>query len=238
MSDLAKTKSVSTSDAVVTGRSIVWVGDLTKQRKSDVLESTLFGQAAADKQHSPGTRDWYQTYILALETTGWVIVHSSESTEVTHGTAEVGTVADTVLALLMQDATVDKQLYASIARALLDFSRAGDDSPAANVFNNASVGSSSKSASFQIAVASTEGENVTLTLWTYFYRSDQKVEKALWFKNPIQSMETLHLKLTLNSEVYEAVRSTIHERLSNAGQLDSLVPLCESGRLFRPLPPL
>ncbi len=64
-----------------------------------------------------------------------------------------GSIDDTVLEQLANDATVSKSLYSSVARAILALARASD-SEAEKVFDSASIASSSEFASFQIAVAS------------------------------------------------------------------------------------
>ena len=80
--------------------------------------------------------------------------YSGRFTEV-HSNHARGSVDDVVLQTLATDSTVDKNLYASVARAILSYSRAGEDSDAAKVFNDSSIASTSKFVSFQIAVAST-----------------------------------------------------------------------------------
>ncbi|KAI0717556.1 hypothetical protein C8T65DRAFT_112113 [Cerioporus squamosus] len=216
-------------DAAVASRSIVWVGDLDKQQKSDVLESTLFGQLAADKQHSSDSEEetlaWYKKYTDTLETIGWV-VEKADFAGVKYDKTE-GTMHDTVLEQLANDATVSKSLYSSVARAMLAFARAGPDSEAENVFDSSSVASSSEFASFQIAVASVDQGNVVLTLLAWFYSSNQRVGNALWFEwqNATLSIKTSTLTMTLNSNVYERVRDSIHERLESASKLDQIVPL-------------
>ena len=65
-----------------------------------------------------------------------------------------GTVDDIVMDQLAKDATVSKDLYAGVSRALLAFARTGSGSDAEKVFDSSAIASSSEFASFQIAVAS------------------------------------------------------------------------------------
>ena len=74
-----------------------------------------------------------------------------------------GSVDDVVMQALATDSTVDKTLYASVARALLSYSRAGDNSDAAKVFNESSIASTSEFASFQIVVASCVDSCITMS---------------------------------------------------------------------------
>ncbi|RPD54393.1 hypothetical protein L226DRAFT_564151 [Lentinus tigrinus ALCF2SS1-7] len=217
-------------DAAVVSRAIVWVGDLTDQQKSDVLESTLFAQAAADKQHSSDNEDntqaWYTTYTNTLGSIGWV-VGKAEFTEVNYDKTQ-GSVDDTVLEQLAKDASVSKELYAGVARALLAFARTESDSDAQQVFDSAAVASSSEFASFQIAIASVDDNaNVILTLLAWFYTSNQKVKNALWFswQNATLNIKTSTLTMTLNNDIYSKVRFTIHDKLQGADKLDHIVPL-------------
>ncbi|RDX43056.1 hypothetical protein OH76DRAFT_1560534 [Lentinus brumalis] len=220
------TKAVD--DAAVASRSIVWVDDLDKQQKSDVLESTLFAQLAADKQHSSESEQetlaWYKMYTDTLESIGWV-VSGANFTAVDYNKAE-GSIDDTVLEQLANDATVSKSLYSSVARAILALARASD-SEAEKVFDSASIASSSEFASFQIAVASVDRGQVMLTLLAWFYSSNQQVDNALWFRwqNATLSIKTSTLTMTLNSEIYAKVRAEIHDKLRDAGKLGLIVPL-------------
>ncbi|TFK80566.1 hypothetical protein K466DRAFT_373353 [Polyporus arcularius HHB13444] len=216
-------------DAAVASRSIVWVDDLNDQQKSDVLESTLFAQLAADKQHSSKSEEetlaWYKMYTDTLESIGWV-VSGARFTTVNYNKAE-GSVDDTVMEQLANDASVSKSLYSSVARTILALARAGSDSEAEKVFDSASIASSNEFASFQIAVASVDRGQVMLTLLAWFYSSNQKVGNALWFRwrNATLSMKTSTLTMTLNSEVYARVRAEIHDKLRDAGKLGQIVPL-------------
>ncbi|KAI0706872.1 hypothetical protein C8T65DRAFT_781344 [Cerioporus squamosus] len=220
------------TDAAVASRAIVHPetnAHLTSQ--SDVLESTLFGQLAADKQHTSDTAEnthaWYRKYTDTLEAIGWV-VEGAQFTEV-HYDKTGGTVHDTVLEQLAKDPTVSKALYASVSRALLAFARAASDSDAEEVFDSHSVAESSEFASFQIAVASVdESGEVVLTLLAWFYSSNQKISNTLWFswQNATLDIKTSTLTMTLNSRLYDQVRFMIHDKLYNAEKLDLIVSLC------------
>ena len=61
---------------------------------------------------------------------------------------------DTVMKSLAEDDAIDKQTFSRIARAMMAYARVKDDSAASKVFDHASLASSSKFASFQIAIAS------------------------------------------------------------------------------------
>ncbi|RDX51546.1 hypothetical protein OH76DRAFT_1554931 [Lentinus brumalis] len=220
----------ATDDAAIASRAIVWVGDLTVQQKSDVLESTLFAQLAADKQYPSATEEdtlqWYRKYTDTLGSIGWV-VSKADFTEVKYVRTQ-GTVYDAVLEQLVNDGTVSKALFASVSRALLTFARTGSRSEAEKVFDSASIASSSEFASFQIAVASVDDSgDVILTLLAWFYSSDKKVENALWYswKNATVTMQTSTLTMTLNSDIYVQVRSLIHNKLNDGNKFDLLVPL-------------
>ncbi|KAI0326056.1 hypothetical protein GY45DRAFT_1329471 [Cubamyces sp. BRFM 1775] len=216
------------SDAAVVGRAIVWGGGLAAQQRDDVFESTLFAQAAADKQHSQKSEKealaWYNIYTHTLGSIGWVVQQYS-FTEMKYSHAQ-GSVDNTVLDSFAKDDSVDKDLFSSITKGLLAFAHAGKDSNAEQVFNDASI-TSSKFASFQIVVASTDGDDVILTLWAFFYSSDQEIGEALWYswKDATLSMKSAKVVMTLNSGIYNQVRGIIHDKLNQAGKLRLLVPL-------------
>ncbi|TFK81632.1 hypothetical protein K466DRAFT_331260 [Polyporus arcularius HHB13444] len=216
--------------AAVAARAIVWVGDLTDQQKSDVLESTLIAQLAADKQYSSDSEDdtltWYKKYADTLGSVGWR-TNNAAFTEVSYDRTE-GTIHDTVLEQLANDPTVSKALYASVSRALLAFARTGSGSDAEKVFDSASIASSSEFASFQLAVASVNADgDLNLTLLAWFYSSNQKIGSTLWFswKNASLNLQTSTLTMTLNVDLYDQVRFSIHDKLDSANKLELLVPL-------------
>lgn len=65
-----------------------------------------------------------------------------------------GSIHDTVLEQLASDASVSKELYAGVSRAMLAFARTGSGSDAEKVFDGAAIATTSEFASFQLAVAS------------------------------------------------------------------------------------
>ncbi|KAH9902495.1 hypothetical protein C8Q73DRAFT_831476 [Cubamyces lactineus] len=234
-------KPAVSRDAAVVARAIIQASELSDQQKSDVFESTLFAQAAASKQSTSKTEEeaiaWYRVFVSTLGSVGWA-VQKANFTEV-HCNKAGGSVDDTILESLTNDADVDNQQFLHISKALLAYARAGKDSPATRVFDKASVSSNSKFASFQVAVASRDGDNVVLTLYAYLYTSDQKVGNALWhqWRDAKMSMKTSKVVMTLNSDVYAKVRSGIHDKLKTGGKLSSVVrifQLCHSATLSLP----
>ncbi|KAI0706884.1 hypothetical protein C8T65DRAFT_781357 [Cerioporus squamosus] len=211
-------------DAAVASRAIVW---------SDILESTLFAQSAADKQQMPTTEKetlaWYKKYTDTLGTVGWIVSNAS-FTEVQYKGTE-GVVHDTVLQHLANDPTVSKALYTSVSKALLAFSHAGSGSEAKKVFDSCSIASTSNFASFQLVVVSVdENGDVILTLFAWFYTANQTIGDTLWYswKNATLGIKTSTMSMTLNTGLYEQVRSTIHDKLGSANKFDLLVALCRS----------
>ncbi|KAI0325090.1 hypothetical protein GY45DRAFT_1438631 [Cubamyces sp. BRFM 1775] len=220
--------TTAVGDAAVVARSIVWGGRLTDRQKRDAFESTLFAQAAADKQRTPTNEEealaWYNMFTRTLGSIGW-IVQQYRFTELESSETQ-GSIDDSVLTSFANDEEVDKPLLASIARGLLAFARAGADSDANRVFNEASI-ASSRFVSFQLVVVSVEQDEVVLTLWAFFYSSEEEVDNALWFSwnNAKVSIKTAKIVMTLNRSLYDQVRDLIHQRLSDANKLHLLVPL-------------
>ncbi|KAH9902492.1 hypothetical protein C8Q73DRAFT_785161 [Cubamyces lactineus] len=217
-------------NAAVVARSIVWSGDLADKLRRDAFESTLFAQAAADKQRIPTNEQealaWYNVYTHTLGSIGWT-VQQYRFTELELNETQ-GSVDDAVLTSFAGDEDVDKPLLASVTRGLLAFARAGRDSDAYRVFNQASI-ASSKFVSFQLVVVKFDQDEVILTLWAFFYSSEEEVDDALWFswKNSKVSIKTSKIVMTLNRGLYDQVRDLIHQKLNDANKLHLLVPLCE-----------
>ncbi|KAI0654650.1 hypothetical protein C8Q70DRAFT_511127 [Cubamyces menziesii] len=217
------------SDSAVVARAIIQSSKLTDQQKRNVYESTLFAQAAADKAHPPTTEQeaiaWYRNYTNTLGSIGWV-VQQANFTEVQYNATQ-GVINETVLDALANDSDVTKQLLSSVSKGMVAYALAGTDSTAANVFDEMSISSSSNFVSFQIGVASADGDNVVLTLWAYIYSSSKDIDSALWYRwnNVKLSMKSSKLVMTLNNGVYSQVSEIIHNKLDAAGKLDSIVYL-------------
>ncbi|KAH9902491.1 hypothetical protein C8Q73DRAFT_7767 [Cubamyces lactineus] len=214
------------SNAVV-ARSIVSTSGLSSREKMDVFESTLFAQASVNKKHKSATEDevraWYDAYTYTLGSLGWTVQQQHPFTDIPSSEAQ-GSVHDVVLASLANDKDVDESLLASIQSAVQAFAHAGKDSEAEKKFNAASIASST-AVSFQLAVATVRETMVVLTLWTFFYLSDQEVGSALWHscKDTTVPIKRAKITMVLNSDVYSQIRYDVLSRLGGADSL--IVPL-------------
>ncbi|KAJ8469595.1 hypothetical protein ONZ51_g8893 [Trametes cubensis] len=222
-------------NAAVVTRSIVWGDGLTDRERRDALESLLFAQAAADKQRKPTDEDealaWYNVFTHTLGSIGWT-VQQYRFTELESNEMQ-GSIKDTVLTSFENDEDVDKTLLASVARGLLAFARAGKDSDADRVFNDASI-ASPNFVSFQLVVVTVDQGEVIITLWAFFYSSEEEeIDDALWFswKNTKVSIKTAKIVMTLNRGLYDQVRDLIHQKLNDANKLHLLVPLLAQERI-------
>ncbi|KAI0656440.1 hypothetical protein C8Q70DRAFT_1108303 [Cubamyces menziesii] len=221
----------ASSDSAIVSRSVIQLAGLSEQQKNDVLESVLLAQAVANAHQSTQETEydalaWYRGFIATIGNTAWV-VQASEFTEICTTRTE-GTVDKIILESLASDRAIDPEVYSSISKALLAFAAAGKGSPAAAVFDKASISSTAKFASFQIAAASTDGNDVILTIWAYFYSSDVEIgDSALWFRSQgaSLSMKTSKLVLRLNTQIYAQVRALVHDKLNDANKLEAIVRL-------------
>ncbi|VDC02116.1 unnamed protein product [Peniophora sp. CBMAI 1063] len=143
-------------DAAVDARSIVWLGGLTEQQKSDILYSTFLAQMSADAE-SPASDEekatgWHDKFVQTLNKLGWIATKAVPS-DVEHSLVRVS-VAETILNALKVDenSAADKELHASAA-SMVDLLRPGSHPQAESVLNAASISSSGRFAGVQLAVA-------------------------------------------------------------------------------------
>ncbi|TFK88083.1 hypothetical protein K466DRAFT_598968, partial [Polyporus arcularius HHB13444] len=69
--------------------------------------------------------------------------------------------------------------------------------------------------------------DLNLTLLAWFYSSNQKIGSTLWFswKNASLNLQTSTLTMTLNVDLYDQVRFSIHDKLDSANKLELLLSL-------------
>lgn len=201
---------------VVDGSMVSFVANLDPQFQSDVLNSTLLAQLAANKKYDRETNtvEWYKFYRNVLENVGWV-VQSFDFLKY-NASGDSFTVNSVVVDVLKAIATGNE--IAIVAQSL-DALKAlsGDDGRL--VLWDSSTHSAS-AGNFQLGVASMSGGNVIMKLGTFYFSTTESTTSFLWFSYSSTEMSLYKggQSIVLNEEIYSKVRQTVIDKLGKAAQ--------------------
>ena len=198
--------------AFVNGGSLTsFVSDLTAQHQSDVLNSTLLAQLAANKKfdREEQTVEWYKFYRNVLENVGWVI-QAFDFTKFKASGATF-TVDKVVLDLLASIASENEMEV--VHETLHAFEALADEDNRLRIFDDQSH--SLDKGNFQIAVASESGGVVAMKMAAFHFTTSQHVTRVLWFGFSSSKTDLYHgaQQISLNEEIYGQVRSPVVDKL-------------------------
>ena len=214
---LIKDKS---EQGLVDGGSLVsFTSKISDVHKSDVLNSTLLAQLAADHAHNrfKETEQWYNFYVDVLGKVGWVIQNVKFEEYNTSGqTFKASTaILDIIKGLVSGDE------LAMVQRTLSSL-QSSDNEKWWVVFDKKSSGPS-QNGNFQVAPCNEDSSGqVLMSLGSYYFQASVAHDRWLWFD---YSSANIHFfkstqVSTLNEDTYSQVRKQIIDKLGdNAKQL-------------------
>ncbi|TFK78950.1 hypothetical protein K466DRAFT_668278 [Polyporus arcularius HHB13444] len=205
------------SAAVAAGSSVSFVGNLPAQMKSDVLNSTLFAQLAANKQYDrqDQTTQWYDYYKYVLETVGYN-VQGFDFAYLSDANSYLS--VDNLLLKLAAAYLTGGEL--ALFTTMIDSLKQAKNEAATKLFDSSSK--SFNKANFQVGVASNAQGNAMFKIGAYYYGAEQNIDKVLFFTFGSQKIEFYagNQTMLLNNDVYGQVRASVLEKLgSNAKDL-------------------
>ncbi|RDX51547.1 hypothetical protein OH76DRAFT_301409 [Lentinus brumalis] len=203
------------SAAVDAGSSVSFVGNLPGQMKSDVLNSTLFAQLAANKQYDRQnqTTDWYDYYKYVLETVGWNV----QGFDFAHLTdANSYLTVDNLLLKLAAAYLSGGEL--DLFKSMLDSLKDAKNEAATKLFDSSAK--AFNKANFQLGVASNAQGNAMFKIGSYYYGAQQNIDKVLFFTFGSQKVEFYagNQTMLLNDDVYSQVRASVLQKLGSNAQ--------------------
>ncbi len=195
------------------GSLVSFVASLGTQNKSDVLNSTLLAQLAANKQFDRWTKpiDWYNFYTDVLAKVGWVFQAFDFQRYQAGGSTF--TVDEVVLKVLAAIAT---QNEIAIAKETMDALKALSDGKKGLVLWD-SNSSSAQAGNFQISVCNESNGSVVMKNGSFYFSTTETTKKFLWFSYSGSSMNINKsgTTLTLDGEIYSKVRQQIIDKLGS-----------------------
>ena len=199
----------------VAGGSLVsFVSGVSGQAQSDVLNSTLLAQLAADKKHDrqKETLPWYDYYVTVLGKIGWVIqgfdfqTYSASSTSFTADKA--------ILEIAAAALTGQEEL---VVAAVLDGLRENADANKGQLqlFDHQST--SQGQGNFQVSVCNETGGVVSMQNMAFVFDTSDSVTNVLFFhfKSDSTKLQSSAQAQTLDEDVYAQVRAAVIEKLGD-----------------------
>jgi len=199
--------------AVNAGSLVSFVSGLTAQHKSDVLNSTLFAQLAANKQYDryKQTQKWYDSYVSVLAQVGWVVPAFAYREYTPSGGSF--TVDAAVLDILAAIATGDEMKILQTALGGLKDNTKNEH--ALTLFDQQSF--PEKLGTFQIFPVGEDDGQLVMALAAMEFKAVKHVTRFLWFtwtSTETQLFQSSQ-KGVLNEDVYGPVRKVIIDKLGD-----------------------
>jgi hypothetical protein len=194
------------------GSLVSFVSGMSALHKSDVLNSTLLAQLAANKKFDRFNQmeEWYKFYTGVLEQVGWVVPAFAFERFTPAGNTLV--VSDAVLQILDVITTGDEL---AIVRATLESLQDPENENALVLFDQESF--PQNLGTFQIFPCAEDDGNVVMALAAMHFTAEKHVTKFLWFKWTSTTVKLFRSaqKCVLNEDVYGQVRKEVIEKLGN-----------------------
>lgn len=212
-SDIIAIGSSEGTASVDAGSLMSFVNDVKGQQKSDVLNSCLLAQLAANKKYDreKDTENWYKFYSEVLQNVGWVIQEFKFSKMSYSGSS----FDPSALMLLAMEGICSAAQYQILEKAIAAIRKLDSDSRTSKIFE-ASTHSYSDG-NFQLGACTQENDQVTMALGGCFF-SSTKTHISILFSNfdsdgveAYSSTQTI----TLDNDIYQRVRQAVIDKLGD-----------------------
>ncbi|GAB3644156.1 hypothetical protein [Spirosoma arcticum] len=190
---------------------VSFVSDINGQRRSDVLNSVLLAQLAANKKFPDENQlvDWYKEFVRVLNNLGWVIEAAEFSSFESSGT--VFEAENAIISIL--SAAFGGSFMVVITKTLEAIKGLSDSNGKITAFEK-NTHTQSKGA-FQIGLVREENGTVTLQMGTFLLTSSNEIRKILFFKSTKDKTKLNYCSRTgtLNEEIYAKIRNQVQDKL-------------------------
>ena len=190
---------------------VSFVSEIDGQRRSDVLNSVLLAQLAANKKFPDEDQlvDWYKEFVRVLNNLGWAIEAAEFSNFESDGT--IFEVENAVISILT--AAFGGPFMVVITKTLEAIKGLSDSNGKITAFEK-NTHSLSKGA-FQIGLAKEDNGAITLQMGTFLLTSKNEIRKILFFKSTKDKTELNYCSRTgtLNEDIYAKIRTQVQDKL-------------------------
>ena len=196
------------------GSVVSFVSGVSSRSQTDVLNTTLLAQLAANKKfdRETDTVNWYKFYRSVLENVGWVLQDFDFTEYSTSG--NVFTMDQAVLSIL---AAVAAQNEFLVIKAAIDAAKGLADKNDGRIALFDAASSRGTKGAFQLGVATETNCVVAMKLGVFYFTTGTAITKVLWFKfsSKQSSLYQSSQSVTLDSGVYANVRSDVEQKLGD-----------------------
>ena len=191
---------------------VSFVSDVSGQRRSDVLNSILIAQLAANKQFPDELQilDWYKAFINVLNNLGWTIEAAEFSSF--RSDTDVFEVENAIIDILTN--AFGEVFKTVIIKTLASIKGLSDANGKITAFEK-NTHSLSRGA-FQIGLAKEENGVVMIQLGMFMLTSSSQIKRILFFKSTKEKtrLDYCSRKGTLNEDVYANIRKPVSDKLA------------------------
>lgn len=192
---------------------VSFAAGMSPQYRSDVLNSTLLAQLAANKKFDNGREDtlkWYSEFIDVLSHLGWVIEAADFNTYEAKGS--ILKVENVVIDILVS--AFGNSFLGVITKTLNALKSPKENKKLIAFETNIS---SVQKGCFQLAAAVESNNTVVMKVGTFLLTSSSKVKQILFFEFGKDStkLEYINRSATFNAETYAPHREVVAEMLSD-----------------------
>ncbi len=205
-------KPNDTANYVNDGSLISFVTGLSSEDKSDVLNSVLLAQRAANKRHDRygEPQAWYKSYHEILTTIGWVGGQDSFQQYTSDGTTVK---VDEVVLQILATLAIGGAAITAITQALNALQALSSKDKQFTLWEQSSH--SLKTGNFQIAACEKSGDGLVLKMGSFYFSATQTATRFLFFdySSTAISLFTGGQTMVLNKEVYAQIRQAVMTKL-------------------------
>jgi hypothetical protein len=213
--DLPTTPEITpnnTANYVNDGSLISFVTGLSSEDKSDVLNSVLLAQRAANKKHDRYTEPeaWYKSYREILTTIGWVGGQDTFQQYTADGTTVK---VDDVVLQILGTLAIGGAAITAITQALNALQGLSAQDKQFTLWEQSSH--SLKTGNFQIAACEKSGDGLVLKMGSFYFSATQTATRFLFFNysSTAITLFTGGQTTVLNKEVYSQIRQGVMTKL-------------------------
>ncbi|KAH9902488.1 hypothetical protein C8Q73DRAFT_7526 [Cubamyces lactineus] len=208
---IATENSQDTAD-VVAGSALYFPSDVPGQFKSDIINSTLFAQLAADSKYDrwDDAVNWYNDYKAVLDMLGWD-THNFQMIEI----GDVGHYGSMARVVSQLSASFLSGEQLGQLSSMINALKETRNEAAENTFNNQSR--RLNAANFQIGVVRILDGNRTMAIQQYVELSSQEIDRVLFdaFGDAKVKLQGGNQTMLLNEQIYAQIREAVLAKLSN-----------------------
>ena len=190
---------------------VSFISEVSGQNRSDVLNSTLLAQMAANKKFplESDMLQWYDAFIRVLSNIGWTVEGAGISTF--ESSKDVFEIEQAIIDILTT--AFGGSFMPVVLKTLESIKNLGNSDHKIVAFEK-NTHTMSKGC-FQIALATEKNDSVSMQLGTFLLTSQNKIKKILFVKTKKDktTLQYTSRRGTLNTEAYAMVRDAVRQKL-------------------------